>query len=218
MTIEVNCGPVAYSKLPKAEAGFRETQQNSDIHRRPWQTAVVGWNAPRSWKTTSHKWFGAIIFRKWQTYSLFPDLNQNKTDWNNAHAAIIATQHYPAHIQRRMHFAFETGFPSIWNLGKWQTSQLQYILYLKCLFIWARHIPHLSWKGWHEAMSLQNLWMVNNRREREFEDCFLGVFFFLFFYHIMDGKGTESVPSSVPFGVWNRAPARGSSYKSKISM
>lgn len=41
MTIGVNCGPVAYSKLLKAEASFRETQQNFDIRRRPWQTVVV---------------------------------------------------------------------------------------------------------------------------------------------------------------------------------
>lgn len=216
MTIEVNCGPVAHSKLLKAEAGFRETQQNFDISRRPWQTVVVGWNVPWRWKTTSHKWFGAIRFRKWQTYSLFPDLNQNKTNRNNAHAAIRATWHSPAHIQCRMHFAFETGFPSIRNPGKWktwwQTSQLQYILYLKCLFIRSQAHPSPFMEGLHETMYLQNLWTANNRQEHRFEDWF---FFFFFFYHIMGGKGTGSVLSSVSFGVWNRAPAGSSLYTSK---
>lgn len=158
MTIGVNCGPVAYSKLLKAEARFWETQQNFDIRRRPWQTVVVRWNALWRWKATSHKWFGATVFRKWQKYS-FPDLSQNKPNQNSSHAAIIATWHYPAHIQCRMHFASEMG----WVLGKWKTwwqmSQLKYILDIKCLFIKSQsHLLSFT-EARQGAMSPWNLWV-----------------------------------------------------------
>lgn len=42
MTIGVNCGPEAYSKLLKAEARFGETQQNFDIRRRPGKRWLLG--------------------------------------------------------------------------------------------------------------------------------------------------------------------------------
>ena len=71
--------PCSLFKALKAEAGFRETQRNSDIRIGVPVYVVVGWNAPWRWKTTSPKWFGAITVRKWQTYSLFPDLDENKT-------------------------------------------------------------------------------------------------------------------------------------------
>lgn len=129
---------------------FKAAESRSEVRRNPaelwhpqtsWKTVVVRWNAPWRWKATRHKWFGATVFRKWQKYS-FPDLSQNKLNQNSSHAAIIATWHYPTHIQCRMHFASEMG----WVLGKWktwwQTSQLKYILDIKCLFIKSQ--SHLS--------------------------------------------------------------------------
>lgn len=197
MTIGVNCGPVAYSKLLKAEARFGETQQNFDIRRRPWQTVVVRWNAPWRWKATSHKWFGATVFRKWQKYS-FPDLSQNKLNQNSSHAAIIATWHYPAHIQCRMHVASEMG----WDLGKWKKPDGKWVN-LNTFWISnpyssrANHISHLSQRpGREQCPHGTSEWTLSaSVRPR------------IFFCHIMDRKRTGRVLSLVFFGILNCAPA-----------
>lgn len=156
--------------------------------------------------------WGHDVYRKWQAYSLFPDLNQNKINQNNSHAAIIATWHYPAHIQCRMHCASETGVGNAFHLyGPWANDkhddkQVNFNIFCisNAYSSGAGHIPHLSWKGWHEAMSPQNLWMATNRREHKFED-----WGFFFSYCMMDGNGTGSVLSSGFLWCSELCPCRG---------
>ena len=194
MTIEVNCGPAAYSELWKQRRASEKASRTLTFVGSLAEVAV-GWNAPWRWKTTSPKCFGAIMFSKWQAYSLFPDLSQNKANENNSHAAIIATWHHPAHIQCRMHFAFETGAGNVvfclygtWAKEKHDDKHINFnAFWISNAYYssWSRLIPRLC-RGRHEAHPCRNSkWQITD------QSAFLRTVFLSF--HVVDGNGTGCV-------------------------
>lgn len=141
---------------------------------------------------------------------IVPDLNQNKTNQNNSHAAITATWHYPAHIQYRRHFAFETGAGNVvlclygtWANEKHDDKHVKFNSFGSQMPIHrgpdTSLISYRAKEGTKHCPYRNSGWQITDWSET-WRTAFK-------FFHIVDGNGTGPVLSSAFFGIWNCVPA-----------